>query len=109
MYHFENESAGDGPNASNNYRRLKTFKITVNENNTLSYETYQDFPLIEGGGTYNEEWDLFDMWYTFQNGNNVMRVEGFLYRDRVNEDLRLLRNWIEAQRLLREPEPEPEP
>lgn len=113
MYHFENEAANDTDNNPNNdYRRLKTFKFTVNEDNTLSYDVWQDFQIVDGGGEYNEEMDLFDMWYTYRDSitvNNVRepiiyRTEGFLYKERKTADeTRLMLDWIEEQRLLREP------
>lgn len=102
MYHYNNEYV-DGD--ERNYRPTHTFKITVNEDNTLSLTTWDRFALIDGGGEWVPEWDTYRIWYTFDDNGTVRRTEGFLYRERkTEEELRLLQNWIEQERAAAEEE-----
>ena len=96
FYHYNNEfTNGD----ANDYRPTHTFKITVNEDNSLSFETFDQFELVNGGGTWNERWKLYDLWYEYKSNNIIYRVEGFMYKERkTDEEQRLLEDYIDEQR-----------
>ncbi len=93
FYHLNNEfTTGD----ANDYRPTHTFKVTVNKDSSLSFETYDQFDLIDGGGTWNEEWKFYDMWYEFMENSIVYRVEGIMYKERkTEEEQRQLEDYIE--------------
>jgi hypothetical protein len=99
MYHFSNETF-DLQNENTNYRSNRTFKITVNTDNTLSLTTWDKFVLVGGGGVWNEYWETYIIEYTFLNENGEERkVEGFLYKAReMDDDLRRLQDWMESER-----------
>lgn len=95
MYHLKNEWT----KGATDYRPGYCFKITVNPNNTLSLNTWQDFQIIEGGGTYYPELKLYDLWYRFNEDGKVKRVRGFVYKERKNDDeQRIINDWMEENR-----------
>ena len=53
MYHYNLETGIIG---------LHTFKITVNEDNSLSYSTWDQFIIYDGGGVYHPDVELYDFW-----------------------------------------------
>jgi hypothetical protein len=78
MYHYNNEyNQGD----TQDYRPSFAFKITVNaKDNTLSFATWKNFGIIDGGGTYNSTLSLYNLWYTFKDSNGVIwKTVGYLY------------------------------
>ena len=97
MYHYKNEFVqGD----VTDYRPSSTFKITVNADNTLSFATWKDFPIIAGGGTYYPDLKLYDIWYTFTENGVIKKTFGYLYKARTtSEEQRLVDNWIEEHPL----------
>ncbi len=83
MYHFENETYSGAYGGNTDYRTNVTFKISVNPNDkSLTLTTWDRFQLIEGGGTYVEEWNLYDIWYTYTNTSDgkTWKCEGYLYK-----------------------------
>jgi hypothetical protein len=96
LYHYNNEYAvGD----ANDYRPTHTFKMTVEEDNTLTFETWDAFGLLDGGGVYHPELKLYDLWYTFNSNGVIWKTEAFLYKERkTDEEQRLIDDWIEEQR-----------
>lgn len=99
MFHYNNEwTEGSG----NDYRQSHTFKITVNEDNTLSMATWNEFELIDGGGVYVPEYEVYDLWYTYRQDDVIWRAEGFLYKSRdTDAEQREIEDWIEEQRASR--------
>ena len=99
MFHYNNEwTEGSG----NDYRQSHTFKITVNEDNTLSMTTWNEFELIDGGGVYVPEYEVYDLWYTYRQDDVIWRAEGFLYKSRdTDAEQREIEDWIEEQRASR--------
>jgi hypothetical protein len=77
MYHYNNEFIqGD----TKDYRPSSAFKITVNADKSLSFATWKNFGIIDGGGTYNSTLKLYNLWYTFKDSNGVIRkTVGYLY------------------------------
>jgi hypothetical protein len=97
MYHFNNEFIqGD----TRDYRPSHTFKITVNNDNTLSFATYKDFAIIDGGGTYIPDLKLYSLWYTFNDNGVVRKTVGYLYKSRkTTSEQRIIDDWIEEHPL----------
>jgi len=97
MYHYKNEFIqGD----NNDYRPSNTFKITVNADNTLSFATWQNFEILDGGGKYYPDLKLYDLWYTFNDNGVIRKTVGYLYKSRKTiEAQRLIENWIEEHPL----------
>lgn len=99
MFHYNNEWIEDDVN---DYRPTHTFKITVNEDNTLSYTTWDKFDIIDGGGIYNEEYQVYDLWYTYRDKDVVWKAEGYLYKERkTEEEQRIIQDWIEDQKAMK--------
>jgi Domain of unknown function (DUF4361) len=97
MYHYSNEyHTGD----VNDYRPASTFKISVNESDTtLTFSTWDQFNIYEGGGIYRPELKLYDFWYTYDNNGTKWEAKGYLYKaPKTNEEQRIIDNWIEDQR-----------
>jgi hypothetical protein len=96
IYHYNNEfHNGD----ANDYRPTHTFKITVNDDNSLTLVAWDQFDLVNGGGRYIPEWKTYDIWYEYNAEGTVYHVAGYLYKERkTSEEQRLIDNWIEEQR-----------
>jgi len=97
MYHYKNEFIqGD----MNDYRPSNAIKIIVNADNTLSFATWQDFEILDGGGKYYPDLKLYDMWYTFYDNGVIRKTVGYLYKSRKTiEAQRVIDNWIEEHPL----------
>jgi hypothetical protein len=96
MYHYNNEYNGDD---ANDYRPTHTFKITVEPDSTLSFATWEEFKLLDGGGLYHSALKLYEIWYTFEDNGVEWKTTGYLYKERkTTEEQRILDNWIEDQR-----------
>ncbi|MBP1676477.1 MAG: hypothetical protein H6Q20_1036, partial [Bacteroidetes bacterium] len=97
MYHYKNEFVqGD----ATDYRPGFTFKITVNNDNTLSFATYKDFAIIDGGGTYYPDLKLYSLWYTFNDSGVIRKTVGYLYKARkTTDEQRIIDDWIEEHPL----------
>jgi hypothetical protein len=97
MYHYNNEFIqGD----NKDYRPSHTFKITVNADNTLSFATWKNFGIIAGGGTYNPDLKLYNLWYTFNDNGVIRKTVGYVYKARTTTaDQRIVDDWIEAHPL----------
>lgn len=50
--------------------------VKVNADNTLLVTSWKNFALLSGGGTYNPSTQVFDIWYTFQEGTLTYRFAG---------------------------------
>ncbi|WP_423127509.1 BT_3044 domain-containing protein [Gaoshiqia sp. Z1-71] len=88
MYHFNNETK--------DYRPSHTFKITVNSDNSLSYATWDQFVIYDGGGTYHPDVKVYDFWYEYNNNGTRWRAEGILYLERkTNEEQDILDDWLD--------------
>lgn len=96
MYHYNNEfSEGD----KIDYRPTHAFRITVNADNSLSFATWDQFHIIDGGGKYLPDMKLYDFWYTFNDNGVVRKTSGYLYKERkTTEEQRILDNWLEEKR-----------
>lgn len=92
MFHYNNETE--------DYISTHAFKITVDENDsTLSYSSWDQFHIYDGGGIYHPSLELYEFWYEYDNNGEVWRAEGFLYRARKSdEEQRILDDWIEEKR-----------
>ena len=89
MFHYNNET--------DDYFDDYTFKIKVNEaDSTLSYATWEQFTIYEGGGTYYPSVRLYDFWYEYDNNGTRWRAEGILYNERKStEEQYQLDDWLE--------------
>jgi hypothetical protein len=91
MYHFNNET--------NDYRPKYTFKITVNSDNSLSYATWDQFVIYNGGGTYYPDMEVYDFWYEYDNNGTRWRAKGVLYKERkTTEQQNELDDWLEEHK-----------
>lgn len=96
MYHYNNEFS-EGDNVD--YRPSHAFRITVNADNSLSFSTWDQFSIIDGGGTYLPDMKLYDFWYTFEDNGVVRKTSGYLYKERkTTEEQRILDDWLEDAR-----------
>jgi hypothetical protein len=97
MYHYNNEFVqGD----NKDYRPSHTFKIKVNADNSLSFTTWKDFQIINGGGKYYPELKMYDMWYTFNDNGVIRKTVGYLYKARkTTAEQRVVDDWIEEHPL----------
>lgn len=96
VYHQKNEWT----KGATDYRPGYCFNITVNEDNSLTLKPWDQFDLIEGGGTYYEDMEVYDLWYKFRDGGREYITRGFLYKDRQDDDeLREITDWIEEHRV----------
>lgn len=93
MYHYANEfTEGD----ISDYRPTNAFKITVNADNTLSFATWKNFAIIDGGGKYYPDLKLYDLWYTFNDKGVIRKTVGYLYKARkTNTEQKVVDDWIE--------------
>lgn len=88
MYHFNNETK--------DYRPTHTFKITINSDNSLSYATWDQFVIYDGGGTYYPDMKLYDFWYEYDNKGTRWRAQGVLYKERTSvAEQEALEDWLE--------------
>lgn len=96
MYHYNNEFS-EGDNVD--YRPSHAFRIKVNTDNTLSLTTWDQFPIIDGGGTYLPDMELYDLWYTFDDNGVIRKTSGYLYKERkTTEEQRILNDWLDENR-----------
>ncbi len=95
IYHQKNEYT----KGSTDYRPGYCFKISVNEDNSLSMQTWENFEITEGGGTYYPDMEVYKLWYNFTDDGTDYIVKGFLYLERKNdEEQRLINDWMEEHR-----------
>lgn len=88
MYHFNNETK--------DYRPSHTFKITINSDNSLSYATWDQFVIYDGGGTYYPDVKLYEFWYEYNNNGTRWRAEGVLYKERTTtKEQEELDDWLD--------------
>jgi len=88
MYHFNNETK--------DYRPTHTFRITINSDNSLTYSTWDQFVIHEGGGVYHPDMEVYDFWYEFDNNGTRWRAEGFLYKERqTSAEQEELDDWLD--------------
>ncbi len=96
VYHQKNEWS----KGATDYRPGYCFNITVNEDNSLTLKPWDKFDLIEGGGMYYEDMEVYDLWYKFRDEGREWITRGFLYKDRQGDDeLREITDWIEEHRV----------
>ena len=97
MYHYKNEFI-QGDNID--YRPSNALKIKVNADNTLSFATWQNFPIITGGGKYHPDLKLYDLWYTFTENGVIKKTVGYLYKATTTTAAqRVIDDWIEVHPL----------
>jgi len=88
MYHFNNQT--------DQYRPTHTFKITVNSDNSLSFATWNQFIIHDGGGTYHPAVKLYEFWYEYDNKGTRWRAEGVLYLERkTSAEQEVLDDWLD--------------
>lgn len=88
LYHFNNETK--------DYRPTHTFKITVNSDNSLSFATWDQFVIYDGGGTYYPEMKVYDFWYEYDNKGTRWRAQGVFYKERkTSAEQDVLDDWLE--------------
>lgn len=88
MYHYNNET--------DDYLLSHTFKITINSDYSLSYATWEDFIIYEGGGTYHTDVKLYEFWYEYDKSGTRWRAEGVLYLEReTNAEQDILDDWLD--------------
>lgn len=88
MYHFNNQT--------DQYRPTHTFKITINSDNSLSFATWDQFIMHDGGGTYYPDVKVYDFWYEYDNKGTRWRAEGVLYLERkTSAEQEVLDDWLE--------------
>jgi hypothetical protein len=99
MYHYNNEWV---EGSSNDYRPTYTFKITVNDDNSLKLVTWDKFDLVDGGGTYYPKMKVYDIWYIYRDNGHLWRTEGFIYKERKNNtEQHAINDWMEEMRALK--------
>ncbi len=97
MFHYSNEWVeGSGID----YRQTNAFTISVNPtDNSLSMAAWDEFELVDFGGRYVPEYEVYDLWYTYMDNEVLWRAEGFLYKSRdTDAEQREIEDWIEEQR-----------
>lgn len=95
MYHLKNEWS----KGATDYRPNYCFNITVKADNSLSLAKWQNFDLLEGGGTYYPKLKVYDLWYRFKEDGIIKKVRGFVYKERKNdEEQRIINDWMEENR-----------
>ncbi len=88
MFHFNNETK--------DYRPTHTFKITVNKDNSLSFATWDQFVVYNGGGTYYPDVKVYDFWYEYSNNGIRWKAKGVLYKEReTTAEQEILDDWLE--------------
>lgn len=88
MYHFNNET--------NDYRPTHTFKIKVNSDNSLSFDTWDQFVIYEGSGVYHPEVKVYEFWYEYDNKGVRWRTEAVMYKERkTTAEQEILDDWLE--------------
>lgn len=91
MYHYNNETE--------DYKPTHTFKITINDDNSLSYNTWDEFEIFDGGGVYYPEIKVYDFWYEYNNNGTRWRAAGFLYKERkTSAEQEELDDWLDEHR-----------
>ncbi len=91
MYHFNNENK--------DYKPTHTFKITVNSDNTLSYSTWNQFVIYDGGGTYYPEIEVYEFWYEYDNNGTRWKAQGFMSKERkTTAEQEILDDWLEEHK-----------
>ncbi|WP_071146078.1 BT_3044 domain-containing protein [Bacteroides ihuae] len=95
MYHLQNEWS----KGATDYRPNYCFNITVNADNSLSLVSWQNFKILEGGGTYYPELRVYDLWYRFIENGVTKKTRGFLYKERKSDDeQRIINDWMGEHR-----------
>jgi len=96
MYHLQNEWS----KGATDYRPDYCFNITVNEDNDLTLQPWDKFKLLDWEGTYNEELEVYTIWYKFDENGTIKTTRGFLYKERANDDeQRIINDWMEENRV----------
>lgn len=100
MFHYRNEW-NDGTPKNQDYRSSYTFKIKVNDDNTLSFSTFDKFNIIAGGGVYHPDMKIYELWYEYVDPStgDHWKTVGYLYKEcKTSDELRIVKDWIEEQR-----------
>lgn len=88
MYHFNNETT--------DYLPTYTFKMTVNSDFSLSFATWDEFVIYDGGGTYYPDVEVYDFWYEYDDNGTRWRAEGVFYKERITTaEKEVLDDWLE--------------
>lgn len=98
MYHYNNEFV---EGSSQDYRPTHAIKITVDKaDNTLSFATWKNFGIIDGGGKYYPNLKMYDFWYTFNDNGVIRKTVGYLYKaPSTTAAQRVIDDWIEEHPL----------
>jgi hypothetical protein len=91
MYHYTNETK--------DYRSANAFRITINSDNSLSYSTWDQFEIYDGGGTYYPDVEVYEFWYEYNKSGTRWRASGFLYQERTTKaEQDILEDWLEEHK-----------
>lgn len=85
-------------NETKNYLQSHTLTLSLNEDNTVTFGTWNKFDLISGSGTYLPEMKLFDIKYEFMENGKKYRVEGYFYkRPKTELEQEDIDDWIRKE------------
>lgn len=88
-----------------NYLQGSTLTISVDNDNSLIFNSWNRFDITGGGGTYLNDKKLFDLWYEYTSNGTKYRVEGYLYQVPETEiEQENIDDWIDEQLRLKEEE-----
>ena len=76
-----------------------TMTITFNDDNTVSFGSWNEFNLTGGSGTYMPNMKLIDFEYTYTSGDTDYRVKGYFYKRPDTElEQEEIEDWIRKER-----------
>ncbi len=85
------------------YLQNSTITISVQDDKSLVFDSWNSFNISGGGGTYLPGKKLFDLWYEYTSGDTKYRVEGYLYEVPETEiEQENIDDWIDEQLRLKE-------
>lgn len=86
-----------------NYLQSSTITISVNDDKSLAFASWDNFQISGGGGAYLPKMNLFDLWYEYTSEGVNYRVEGYLYEVPETElEQEDIDDWIDEQLRLKE-------
>lgn len=81
------------------YLQSNTMTITINDDNTVTFGSWNEFNLTGGSGTYLPKMKLIDFEYKFMNGDKEYLVEGYFYKRPITElEQEEIDDWIRKER-----------
>jgi hypothetical protein len=62
----------------------------------LSFATWDQFVIYDGGGTYYPDIKVYDFWYEYESNGTRWRAQGVLYKERkTTAEQEVLDDWLE--------------